>query len=48
LPCFHYSQGVLTLPAFGGLTGLFMVKQDAWSRVFVVVGDEVREMRFER
>jgi uncharacterized protein len=46
LPCFYYSRGVLVLPAFGGLTGLFMVKGDEGSRVFPVVGDEVGEMRF--
>lgn len=45
LPCFHYSRQVLTLPAFGRLTGLFILKPDAQSRIFPIVGDEVKEIR---
>lgn len=45
LPCFHYSNSVLTLPAFGSLTGLFILKPDAHSRIFPIAGDEVKELR---
>lgn len=45
LPCFHYGNSVLTLPAFGGLTGLFMLQADEHNRLFVIVGDEIREKK---
>lgn len=45
LPCFHYSRSVLTLPAFGGLTGLFILKPDEYSRIFPIIGDEVKELK---
>ncbi|WP_343633995.1 ligase-associated DNA damage response endonuclease PdeM [Fluviicola sp.] len=48
LPCFHYSRSVLTLPAFGGLTGLFILKPDEHNRIFPIIGDEVKEIRFNR
>lgn len=44
LPCFHYSRSVLTLPAFGGLTGLFILKPNEHSRIFPIIGDEVKEI----
>ena len=45
LPCFYYSRSVLTLPAFGGLTGLFIIKPDEHDQIFPIIGDEVKEMR---
>lgn len=45
LPCFHYSRSVLTLPAFGGLTGLFIVKPDTDNMIFPIIGDEVKEIK---
>lgn len=47
LPCFHYSRSVLTLPAFGGLTGLFILKPDEHSRIFPILSDEVKEILFK-
>lgn len=44
LPCFHYSQSVLTLPAFGMLTGLFILKPDDRNRIFPIIGDDVKEL----
>lgn len=43
LPCFHYSGSVLTLPAFGSLTGLYILKPDGHNRIFPILGDEVKE-----
>ncbi len=47
LPCFHYSHAVLTLPAFGGLTGLFILKPDEHNQLFPIIGDEVKEMKMK-
>ena len=45
LPCFHYSRSVMTLPAFGGLTGLYILQADADNRIFPILGDEVKELK---
>jgi len=45
LPCFHYHNPTITLPAFGGLTGLHIVHPDTENRVFVIVGEEVKEVK---
>ena len=45
LPCFHYSGSALTLPAFGGLTGLFILKPDEHNQLFPIIGDEVKELK---
>jgi DNA ligase-associated metallophosphoesterase len=43
LPCFHFSRNVMTLPAFGILTGYYKVTLDN-SRVFAVLPNVVREL----
>lgn len=45
LPCFHYSGAVLTLPAFGGLTDLFIIKPDEHNQLFPIIGDEVKKLK---
>jgi DNA ligase-associated metallophosphoesterase len=47
LPCFHYANQVLTLPAFGSLTGLFILKPAPHNRIFPILGDEVMEWTFK-
>lgn len=44
LPCFYYYQNVLTLPAFGALTGLYIVSPQTESHVYAILGDEVRQL----
>jgi DNA ligase-associated metallophosphoesterase len=41
LPCFHYSDSTLILPAFGGLTGLHRLGKEPDQEVFCVIGDAV-------
>lgn len=45
LPCFHYQSSVLTLPAFGSLTGLFTLKSNEQNKLFPILGDEVVEVK---
>ncbi|MFD1768907.1 ligase-associated DNA damage response endonuclease PdeM [Sphingobacterium suaedae] len=45
LPCFYWEEGVLTLPAFGRWTGLFLVGKRYNNRIFAVVGNEVVELK---
>ncbi len=44
-PCFYYDTPILTLPAFGGLTGLYPVEKNTHNRIFVVVEDAVKEVK---
>lgn len=44
LPCFYLSANVLTLPAFGKWTGLYMIKKTADNRLFPIVGNDVIEL----
>ncbi len=44
LPCFYLNSNVLTLPAFGRWTGLYMVQKTADNRLFPIVGDDVIEL----
>ena len=41
LPCFHYSNPTLLLPAFGELTGFYRVEKGAGQEVYCVLGNEV-------
>ena len=41
LPCFHQTRKVLTLPAFGTHTGLFIPDYLATDLVYVIMNDEV-------
>jgi len=44
LPCFYYSENVLTLPAFGPLTGLYKVKPGKNNKVFAIFGETIRQV----
>jgi DNA ligase-associated metallophosphoesterase len=41
LRCFHFSDGVLTVPAFGRFTGMGIVRPRRGDGVFVIAGSEV-------
>jgi DNA ligase-associated metallophosphoesterase len=44
LPCFHIGPAVGVLPAFGGFTGLHLVRPAEGDRLFVVDGERVRAL----
>ena len=44
LPCFHWLDRMLVLPAFGSFTGMHPVRRTSGDRVFAVAGDAVREL----
>src|SRR5690606_17778945 len=44
LPCFHLEDRVLTLPAFGRWTGLYMIRKKSNNQLFAVVNDAVIEV----
>lgn len=44
LPCFHFGTALGLLPAFGGFTGMHVVRRAAGDRVYVVAGDQVRPL----
>lgn len=41
LPCFHYSNPTLLVPAFGELTGLYRMEKGAGQEVYCILGQEV-------
>ncbi len=41
LPCFYYHRNCLILPAFGSLTGLYLMDDIETAKVFLVVKDKV-------
>jgi len=41
LACFHLQNKVLTMPAFGKFTGLYLVKKEVNSKIFAIVNDTV-------
>lgn len=43
LPCFYLARNVLTIPAFGRWTGLYIIKKSVDNRLFPILGDEVIE-----
>jgi DNA ligase-associated metallophosphoesterase len=45
LPCFHQNSNCLTLPAFGKHTGLYFPEYQSGDLCFVVLGDQVLEVR---
>ncbi|RYE24001.1 MAG: ligase-associated DNA damage response endonuclease PdeM [Sphingobacteriales bacterium] len=46
LPIFHLQNGnQMTLPAFGVLTGLYMMRKNEHTQVFMVLPSEVRELK---
>ena len=47
LPCFHFGPQVGLLPAFGGFTGLHVLRPVPGDRVFVIAGDEVRAINLQ-
>jgi DNA ligase-associated metallophosphoesterase len=44
LPCFHFGPTVGVLPAFGGFTGMHVMRRGPDDRVFAIAGDEVRAL----
>jgi len=44
LPCFHFTDKQILLPAFGEFTGLHRIRPDETDRVFAVVDDRVIEI----
>jgi DNA ligase-associated metallophosphoesterase len=44
-PCFYLEGRVLTLPAFGRWTGLYMIRKRADNSIFAVVGHEIIELK---
>src|SRR5690606_3301897 len=44
LPCFALQDNVFILPAFGRWTGLYILKETAYSRLFAVVGNGIIEI----
>lgn len=44
LPCFHYDNRQLILPAFGEFTGLYVLEKKKTSRIFVVAEEQVIEV----
>lgn len=45
LPCFHVSDTQGVLPAFGKLTGLYMLERNAKDRYYLVYNGIIREMK---
>jgi DNA ligase-associated metallophosphoesterase len=45
LPCFHISENQAVLPAFGKLTGLYILDQNKDDRYYLVYNDVIREMK---
>lgn len=43
LPCFYYHKQTLLLPAFGSLTGLYLVQPAREARIYPIVADKVWE-----
>ncbi len=41
LPCFHFKDRVLTMPAFGKFTGLHIMKPEPQADIYAVVNDAV-------
>ncbi len=41
LPCFHYSDPTLLVPAFGELTGFYRVEKGVGREVYCILGNEV-------
>lgn len=44
LPCFHFGPAVGVLPAFGGFTGMHVLRRAGGDRVYVVAHDAVVEV----
>jgi DNA ligase-associated metallophosphoesterase len=45
MPCFVLEKNSLTIPAFGSLTGGFIVKRQASNRIFAIGGKEIFEVK---
>ncbi|MDB5227200.1 MAG: ICC-like phosphoesterase [Bacteroidota bacterium] len=41
LPCFYYHRNCLIMPAFGSLTGLYLMEEIQTAKVFLIVKDKV-------
>ncbi len=44
-PCFYYAQNVLLVPAFGNLTGLYIMEKEKNARIFPIVAGDVFEQK---
>jgi DNA ligase-associated metallophosphoesterase len=45
MPCFVLEKNSLTIPAFGSLTGGFLVRRQASNRIFAIGGKEIFEVK---
>lgn len=45
LPCFHFSKNQAVLPAFGKLTGLYILDQNKDDQYYLVYNGVIREMK---
>lgn len=45
LPCFHVSENKIVLPAFGKLTGLYMLDRNESDQYYLVYNGMIREMK---
>lgn len=45
LPCFHLEKECLTIPAFGSLTGGYVIRPKKSDRIFAVAENEIFEVR---
>jgi DNA ligase-associated metallophosphoesterase len=41
VPCYHYRENTMVLPAFGGLTGFYKMEKSNGDVVYCILGDEV-------
>ncbi|WMJ72613.1 ligase-associated DNA damage response endonuclease PdeM [Cytophagaceae bacterium ABcell3] len=46
LPCFYFENRTLFLPAFGNLTGLYIMKPTKKTQVYVVTGEKIISVEF--
>ncbi|MCE7056734.1 ligase-associated DNA damage response endonuclease PdeM [Algoriphagus sp. AGSA1] len=47
LPCFHFTENKLVLPAFGRFTGLALVKQRPQDQIFGISGEKVIKILYQ-
>jgi len=45
LPCFYFTENQAILPSFGSFTGNYVIEPEPCSRIFVIAGDEVVEVK---
>lgn len=45
LPCFYQEGKIFIIPAFGDLTGLYIMEKSDDNEIYVILGDEVRKLK---